>query len=280
MRIQFEIVKPDEGSSFRFVRSDSFEGSQQHSFHFHPEIELLCVRSGAGTTRIGNHESSYIDGDLVLIGSNVPHIAVLPDHPTHEHVRVQIKPEIMEQWLTDFPEMKALAGLIEKSRHGIKFSGSVKRNITLALFRMAHLAPLDKYLGLVKVLNQLAQTEEYEYLNNVQPKKDAANRYRVRLQKLFSFVEENYHREIDIREVAALFNISVPSFCNYFKKTTNTTFTRFLNNYRIQKACLHLHEDKTIAEVCFQCGFNNVTYFNKIFKLSVGKTPSDYREGK
>ncbi|WP_443945802.1 AraC family transcriptional regulator [Pedobacter sp. AW1-32] len=280
MRIQYEIVKPDEGSSFRFVHRDKFEGGQEYPFHFHPEIELLCVRSGAGTRRVGNHESTFIDGDLVLIGSNVPHTTVQAETAEQEHVSIQIKPEIMEQWLTDFPEMKALAGLIEKSKHGIKFSGSVKRNITLALFKMAHFAPLDKYLGLVKVLNQLAQTEEYEYLNKDHFKKEAANRYRSRLQKLFTFVEENYHREIDIREVAALFNISVPSFCNYFKKTTNTTFTRFLNNYRVQKACLRLHEDKTIAEVCFQCGFNNVTYFNKIFKLALGKTPSDYREGK
>jgi AraC-like DNA-binding protein len=98
-----------------------------------------------------------------------------------------------------------------------------------------------------------------------------------RLQKIFTYVEQNFDKEIPIDEVAGLIGLSIPSFCNFFKTATQSTFTDFVNRYRIQKACLLLHEDKTIAETSFATGFNNVTYFNKVFKNIVHKTPSEFR---
>ncbi|WP_394803527.1 helix-turn-helix domain-containing protein [Niabella hibiscisoli] len=72
--------------------------------------------------------------------------------------------------------------------------------------------------------------------------------------------------------------LSVPSFCNFFKKTTQITFSDFVNQYRIQKSCMLLHQDKSISEVCFECGFNNVTYFNRLFKQVMNETPSGFKK--
>jgi AraC-like DNA-binding protein len=93
-------------------------------------------------------------------------------------------------------------------------------------------------------------------------------------------VEQHFNEDVDIKKVAALVNLSVPSFCNYFKKIVHSTFTDFLNKYRIQKACLSLQQEKTIAETCFECGFNNVPYFNKVFKTITKKTPSEFKKEK
>lgn len=98
-----------------------------------------------------------------------------------------------------------------------------------------------------------------------------------RLQTLFTFVERNYQNEIEIKNMADLANLSLPAFCNFFKKATKMTFTEFVNRYRINKACMLISQDKSISEACYECGFNNVTYFNKIFKKYIGKTPSQFK---
>lgn len=141
---------------------------------------------------------------------------------------------------------------------------------------MVNMEPFDRLIALIRILKYLSATADYEVLNN-QDVLENVDRYQSRLQKIFSYVELHYKNEIEISDVADLVNISVPSFCNYFKKATQTTFTEFVNRYRIQKACVLLLDDKTIAGVCFECGFNNVTYFNKIFKRIMGKTPSEFK---
>lgn len=281
MKIHFEIVKPDEGSSIRFL----YQNQPIHEFiweyHYHPEYELVCVLAGGGTRHVGAHLSMYAEGDLVLIGSNVPHSGFgLNARDPHEEIVIQIRPEVMQQWISDFPEMKTIAGLVERSKYGIKFEGSIKEKIKGILLNMKDLQPFEKKIGILQVLNLLGETEDYQLLNEKAIIADLVSKHRSRLQKIFTYVEHHYHEEIDIETVAGLVSISVPSFCNYFKKTTHITFTEFVNRYRIQKACLFLQQDKTIAQVCFECGFNNVTYFNKIFRKIINKTPSDFRKVK
>jgi AraC-like DNA-binding protein/mannose-6-phosphate isomerase-like protein (cupin superfamily) len=281
MKIEFEIVKPDENSSFRFLYQNKPISEFIWQYHYHPEYELVCVVGGGGTRHVGNHLSMYDDGDLVLIGSNMPHSGFgLNATEPHEEIVVQIKPEVMQQWVADFPEMKEISDLIVRSKHGLKFKGGVKSRITALLIEMKNMSPFEKHLSMLKVLHQLALAEEYDVLNKQPILAEMVNKHRNRLQKIFTYVENYYDQDIDIQKVADIANISVPSFCNYFKKTTHITFTEFVNHYRIQKACLLLQQDKTVAEVCFACGFNNVTYFNKIFKKIIHKTPSDFRTEK
>jgi AraC-like DNA-binding protein len=91
-------------------------------------------------------------------------------------------------------------------------------------------------------------------------------------------VEQHYDEEIEIKKVADIAHLTVPAFCNYFKKVMNITFTDFINQYRIQQACTLLQQEKSIADACFGSGFNNVTYFNKVFKTIMKKTPSEFRK--
>ncbi len=99
---------------------------------------------------------------------------------------------------------------------------------------------------------------------------------KTRLENIFTYVEHHYQEEIYIQEVAKLANLTLPAFCNFFKKATQITFTEFVNRFRISKACLLMTQDKTISECSYSCGFNNVTYFNRMFKKYTGKTPSEF----
>lgn len=281
MKIHFEIVKPDEGSSFRFLYQNQPIHEFVWEYHYHPEYELVCVLSGGGTRHVGAHLSMYEDGDLVFIGSNIPHSGFgLNARDPHEEIVIQIRPEVMQQWIKGLPEMSAIDGLVERAKHGIKFNGSIKETIKAQLIKMKTMPPFERKIELLHVLQSLSDTQDYEILNKQPIIADLVSKHRSRLQKIFSYVESYYAEEIAIETVAGLVNISVPSFCNYFKKTTHITFTEFVNRYRVQKACLFLQQDKTIAQVCFESGFNNITYFNKTFKKIINKTPSDFRKGK
>ena len=98
----------------------------------------------------------------------------------------------------------------------------------------------------------------------------------TRLENIFTYVEQHNDKDIEIEEVAKLANLTLPAFCNFFKKATHITFTEFVNRFRINKACLLMAQHKSISECSYSCGFNNVTYFNRMFKKYTDKTPSEF----
>ncbi|MFL9483232.1 AraC family transcriptional regulator [Chitinophagaceae bacterium LWZ2-11] len=277
MKVEFEIIKPDEGSSFRVLHQKVPTSEFVWQYHYHPEIEITCVLYGSGTRHVGNHWSNYENGDLVFIGANLPHsgFGINATDP-HEEIVIQIKSDVIKQSILNRPEMEAVVALIERSKYGILFTGNVKERVTEQLILLKDLPPFERFLGLLSVLQTLATSEEYSLLNTQIMLSSTINKHKNRLQKVFTHVEQCFNEDIDIKTVAGMVNLSVPSFCNYFKKTTHITFTEFLNRYRIQRACFLLQQDKTVAEVSYECGFNNVTYFNKVFKSIVKKTPSEF----
>lgn len=275
MKIEYEIVKPDAGSSFHIifhkqVHSHDFEWQ----YHYHPEYEIVFVKEGSGTKHVGNHIGRYRNGELILIGSNLPHSGFgLHATDPHEEIVLQVKPEVLPLHLT---EMEPVAHLLEKSRYGISFSKKTHKSVGEVMYAMIEQPPMQRYLSMLHIFQMLAKAEDHSLLNKNIVRSASVSKHKARLQKIFTYVENFFNEEIDIEKVARLAGLSVPSFCNFFKHTTQVTFTAFVNNYRVQQACKLLLEDKTIAQVSFDCGFNNVTYFNKIFKSVMNKTPTAF----
>jgi len=279
MKIDFEVVHPDEGSSFRLLHTKTRAEDYGWEYHYHPEYEIVCVLDGNGTRHVGNHFSSYKNGDLVFIGPNLPHSGFgLNSSGFHEEIVVQVKDEVITPFIAQRPEMSAIQSLLDRAGHGVHFMGEVKERITKRLTRLLKLPTFERFVELFFILQIMATSDEYELLNPTTDISSQVQKNNSRLQNIFTYVEEHYNEEIDIKKVAAIANLSVPAFCNYFKKVMHSTFTDFINQYRIQKACTQLHQEKTIAEICFDCGFNNVAYFNKVFKNITNKTPTEYKK--
>jgi len=281
MKVEFEVVHPDEGSSFRLLHQKVQAEYYNWEYHYHPEFEIVCVPYGRGTRHVGNHICNYEDGDLVLIGPNLPHSGFgLNAHSLHEEVVIQIKQDVLSNAFLSLPEMSAINGLLEKARCGMHFTGNTKQELTKRLLAISQLSLFDRFIELAYILQVMANSTEYELLNPEIMLPAAMKKNNVRLQSIFTYVEQHYHEEIDIQKVASLAGLSIPSFCTYFKKIMKVTFTDFLNQYRIQRSCLLLRQGKTITEACFECGFNNITYFNKVFKKLLGTTPSAFKKEK
>lgn len=276
MRVTFESIIPDKNSSFRTLHTNVPVKELKWEYHYHPEIELVCVISGSGIRHVGYHKSNYTDGDLVLIGSNIPHSGFgINSLDPHEEIVLQFKEEIVAFPLIE--ETAMLRKLFSNAKLGIVFSSKVKKKILPRIRKLLEAEPSKRYYLLLNILYDLSHATDYTLLNKEIMPYSIISKNKERLQSIFSYVEKNYDKEIDINTIAYSVNLTLPAFCNFFKKTTKVTFSDFVNNYRIDKACALILQGKSISESCYSSGYNNISYFNRTFKKYMNKTPTSFQ---
>ena len=276
----FEAVKPNIGSSFTSLKFLRNENIKSHVWHYHPEIELIFVCGGSGKRQIGSNISYFSDGDLVLMGSNLPHCGMTNENTNNDYEMViQFKPDFLGENFFELPEMQKISALLEKSKAGIVFSENIKKQIGQQIVVMHESASLEKLMKFLEILDALASTSDYRILNAGKYYLQTQVEDNERINLIFNYVKDHFKEQITLEQVADLANMKVPSFCRYFKKITNKTFTQFVNEYRITHSLKLLAEQPlSITEVCFESGFNNFSYFNKTFKEYIQKSPSQYRK--
>lgn len=278
MKVTFETVVNDPGSSFRVMHLKEPVSELSWQYHYHPEIELVCVKSGPGTRHVGYHKSSYSNGDLVLIGANVPHSGFSSESvDPHEEIVVQFREEIFMH-KENILELEPIRDMFKMAKYGINYSESVRQKIIPLLDELLTAEKTKRYFIMFDILTRLAESQNYQLLNEEVMPYQLIAKNKQRLQIIFTHLETHFAEEISIEMMANLTNMTVPAFCNFFKKATQMTFMEFVNRYRINKACNLLIQGYNISESCYQSGFNNVPYFNRVFKKYTNKTPSDFRK--
>lgn len=276
----FEAIKPNIGSSFTSLKFQRNENIKSHVWHYHPEVELIFVCKGSGKRQIGSNISYFSDGDLVLIGSNLPHCGLTNENTNNDYEMViQFKPDFLGESIWETPEMQRISALLEKSKAGIVFNENIKKTVGKKIADMHEMSSLNKLLNFLEILDELATTQDYRILNAGKYYLQTQVEDNERINHIFNYVKDHFKEQITLEEIADLANMKVPSFCRYFKKITNKTFTQFVNEYRITHSLKLLAEQPlSITEVCFESGFNNFSYFNKTFKEYIKKSPSQYRK--
>lgn len=276
----FEAIKPSISSSFRFLKFLNNANIKSHVWHYHPEIELIFVGGGSGKRQIGSSISYYTDGDLILIGSNLPHCGLTDETTNNEYeVVIQFLPEFLGENFWDHTEMSRIKTLLTTAQAGIVFGEKTKKKVQQTIEHMAEASPLLKLTKLLEVLDTLATTDDFELLNGGKYHFHTQVEDNDRINLIFNFVKDHFREQISVDEVATLTNLTVPSFCRYFKKVTNKTFTHFVNEYRITHSLKLLAEQPlSITDICYESGFNNFSYFNRTFKSFTGKSPMEYRK--
>lgn len=274
-----ERISVDFGSSFSFKHYQQHCEANLKFWHFHPEIEMAYIKNGSGKRHIGSHLSYFQNGDLVLIGSNVPHSGFSNRlSGNQEEIVIQLLPDFLGTEFLDIPEMHTIRQLLNRAKYGISFYGSTKETIGSLLEKMIPKEPFGRLTDLLEILNRLSNSQEFLLLNAEKVVVESAPRDQERMTFIYQFVQENFKRTITLAEIAEKVNLTEPSFSRYFKEITGKTFTYFINEYRIVHASKLLAEGSiSIEDVCFECGFNNFSHFNKRFKLITGKSPRQYR---
>ncbi|MEL6969782.1 MAG: AraC family transcriptional regulator [Bacteroidota bacterium] len=272
----FEKIDPIFGSSFyldRFVDKSCHEKPQ---WHFHPEYEIVYIPDGDGKRHIGNHIGRYEDGELILLGPNLPHLSY---SAKSREIVLQLREDFLGTTFLNIPEMNAIKQLFARGRTGVVFIGETKHKIGSILNSLIDEPPFERLLGLFKALQMMATTDDYESLNASGFAVEVNPQDKVRMEAIYHHVEHNFQRVIPLEEVAQLINMTVPAFCRYFKKLTNRTFTQMVNEFRITYASRLLQDEHmSIAAISFESGFNNLSHFNKQFRQITGVSPREYRK--
>ncbi len=284
MKPQFHRVPVDMQSSFN-IRHDQ-KPYFSTTWHYHPELELVYTIKGEGVRLIGDNISTFAPGDIVLVGANLPHVwrcneEYFQNNPDlqAEAIVLQFRPECLGRYLLNLPEAYLIPKLFEKAKSGLLITGEAKTRLEPLLRAAVHATDLDRVILLLSILKIISEASEVQPITSQHHAFKQSNESDVqRINKVYTYTMSNYKKDISLEEIAAITNLSVTSFCRYFKLITKRTYYDFLIEIRISQACRLLIEDKLLIEViCFDCGFNNVSNFYRHFKKITKLTPLEYK---
>lgn len=275
-------TKPQSSLSIRRDIQPNFRGI----WHYHPELELHYIIKGEGLRFIGNNIGNFSSGEIVLLGENLPHCwRCKEEYFQHnpdlniEAVVIHFLPDCLGKYMLNLPEAYLLPKLFEKAKNGMVIKGAARDKLAELMDASVEATNLDKIIVFLSILKILAETEEYTSITAPHQAFHQSNESEtIRLNKVCSYTLANYKKEISLEEIASIGNLSITSFCRYFKLMTKKTYSDFLTEIRISHACRFLIEDKLPTEVlCFECGFNNVSNFYRHFKKVTNMTPLEYK---
>jgi len=276
MKIQLEVVLPDEGQSFRL-----FTPSLRNYFywHYHPEYELVYVEAKAGLRHVGQHVSGYTESDLVLIGPNVPHLNFDYGLETeYKQIVVQLKQSFLGNAFDHTPELTGISNLFERAAYGISFHGETKSLVSERLKEMQGLSHFDQLVLLLQIFQILAGSAEASTLNEIDTSVKIFLNDKIRMSSVYEYIHAHFDQHPNVNEVASVVHLSTAAFCRYFKKQTKMTFTDFVNQYRISQAKTLLLQNKPVAETAYAVGYESASHFNKLFKKLTGGSPSRFKK--
>lgn len=272
MKAVFEQIQAGSQESlvFREIELANFDAP----YHFHPEYELTLITKGSGLRYVGSRIERFEAGELVLLASNVSHCWINNPSELNESVSatiIQFHPDLLKNTIFSIPEFEKLRRFMEQADSFV----IKKHGLEAYLNGFANLDAPSKFLRLVELLNKLIEHPKEKLVKNILP----AHNSQERFQLVFMYIIENFRQAISLNTVAEIAKLSPSSFCRFFKKYTGKTLIQVLLDYRLEAASqLLLSSEKRINEIAFECGFEDIPYFNRAFKKWKGESPSSFRK--
>lgn len=252
-------------------------------WHYHPEIELVHITQSTGTRFVGDSIEKFKPGHVVLLGENLPHMWV--NDPEYfyngsnlqaDAVAVHFRKSFLGSRFFDTYELFKINKLINRAKRGLLFEG-IKKEIKNKILELPTIQGVKKIINLLIVLDNLSEVEEFKYLSSKGFTKSKTKRIN-HLDQVYNYIYENFHEKIYLSEVAQIAGMNPSAFSRFFKKTHKKTFIRYLNEIRIGYACKLLIEGKSkISVISYDCGFSNISNFNRQFKLIRKVSPTEFQ---
>jgi AraC-like DNA-binding protein len=248
-------------------------------FHYHPEIELTLIVTSAGHRYVGDHIGRFGAGDLVLMGPNLPHSYVNDERTGRAgSIVLQFLPECLGSGFFQLSEMRHVRTLLERSRVGLAFHGATRERVARAMMHFRMLEGPARLVAFLEILQQLAGSRDYRRLASPTYAPSLALYQGERINRVCELISRRFREDITQSEASRVAKMSGPSFSRFFRRATNRTFRSFLNEVRVGHASrLLLESDRTVAEICYDSGFGNLSNFNRQFLKLRKASPRDYR---
>ena len=273
-----ERVAPGPAASFVWKRRR--DPRFEFAWHFHPEIELTRIVRSRGRRLVGDSVEEYADGDLVLVGPELPHTwhSEPGRRGPHEAVVVQFSPGFLGKGFLERPELLGVRRLLERARRGLRFDGPAARDVGRRLEGMDGLDGFGRLRALLDALARLAAERRPRPLASPGYAPPARRGDPRRIDRVCRHLAERYLEDVPLAEAAARAHLSTSAFCRYFRARTGQTLVGYLNELRIGHACrLLLETDRPVADIAFDSGFRNLAHFNRRFLALRGRPPREYR---
>jgi len=253
-------------------------------WHYHPEIELLHIEQGSGTQFVGDSIQRFSAGDVLLVGANLPHYWRCDDEYFEGQglqARATVVHFLPNFWGDSFlrlPENLPIARLLDMAGQGLRLTGNLRQQVSETLGQMLAAQGTERIVLLLQILSRIALSGEYESLSSTNYPQPLDEADADRINQIYAYSLAHFQRKISLGEIAEVAHMSPFSFCRYFKSRTRKSYSKFLLELRVRHACKLLVEGKlSVAQVCYESGFNQFSGFNKYFKEFTGRSPVQYR---
>jgi AraC-like DNA-binding protein len=258
-----------------FIVLDYEDAKFDYPIHCHSEYEINLVLDTDGTRVIGNYKEDFAGLDLIMVSPYIPH--VWKSDKVHNHVvTVQFSNEMLKFPIMNKLQFRHIREFLDRAVPAVRFLVSNDSRIVSRLLDLKNHTGFDSGIEFLSLLNDLA-VSEYTILSDSNMEMRSSKSRRI--SRVCAYTEENLSKHISISDVASLVNMSESAFSHFFKSHTRISYVSYLNNLRIAKACRLLEGTMlSVSEICYECGFNNKSNFNRIFLKSRGVTPTVYRK--
>ena len=251
--------------------------------HFHEEFELNLILNASGAKRIvGDNIEEIADMELVLVGPNLSHVWTTHNCKSEEitEVTIQWHKDLFDDKMLRRNQLSFIRKMFERSVRGILFPRETIEKVYNRILAINQLQGFDSVLELMSILHDLSTSKSMRVLSDATFNNDQVLNYNSRrIDKAFEFMNANFDKPITLKDLSKLVSMTEVSFSRFIKKRTGNTFIDSLNEIRLGHATRMLIETThSVAEISYNCGFNNISNFNRLFKKKKHCTPKEFRE--
>jgi AraC-like DNA-binding protein len=274
-------LNPDE-SFFIGIFQDHIDKSH---WHYHQEFELSFITEGSGKRIVGDSTEEFHTGDLIFIGPRIPHVWFPEERHKRQHsgrtlesVYLLFNHDILPDSLTSLPEFSNIRKAIHLSERGIRITGNTLNEVSSIMLQLPYMSNVKRLMLFYEIMDLIGQSDTFSYLASADYVKSKFETANSRVKNIHEFLMKNYQNDIDLKEVAEVAHMAPASVCRFFKTSTGMTIFEYLNKIKIEYSCqLLLNTDLNILDISYDCGFNNLSHFNKQFKKFIAVTPTQFR---
>ena len=275
-------LNPDE-SFYIGIFQDHIDKSH---WHYHQEFELSFITEGSGKRIVGDSTEEFHPGDLIFIGPRIPHVWFpsennLTQHSgrTLESVYMLFNNDLLPQGLIQLPELSNVRKAVKLSERGIRITGDTLNEVSRIMLQLPFMNSIKRLMFFYEIMDLIGKGTSFSYLASADYVKTKFESTNTRVKRIHEYLMKNYQHHIDLKDVAEIAHMAPASICRFFKSSTGLTVFEYLNKIKIDYSCqLLLNTDQNIVDISYDCGFNNLSHFNKQFRKFIGKTPTQFRK--
>lgn len=275
--LPFKIPKPENDA---LIYQEDVGSYFYDKLHQHEEIQLSHIVQGEGTLIVGDTINDYKKGDTLILGSNLPHVF-------KSDANFSLSCKMLTLFFTEssfgegffhLHELNELTPFFKRTKHGFKITSN-KKKISKLFLNLKGASRFERFLILLNLL-KIGSKSNYKTLSSYIYQKKYTDIEGKRMRDVYEYTITHYRKNISLENVADIAAMTKNAFCKYFKKRTNKTYFSFLNELRIDHACKLLldKKDYSISEISELSGFNNISNFNRQFKIIKSMSPNNFKK--